>query len=94
MLIDPVFEAQPPLTNPLLPQNPTTMPFLLRSVTILLDVSKAVGGLQGEAKPREFGMAVAGRTSSKVEEEFQEGINSEAEDSDIMLYTGLFFLEK
>ena len=54
-----------------------------------------MGGLQGEAKPREFGMAVAGRTSSKVEEEFQEGINSdrEAEDSDIMLYTGLF-LEK
>ena len=83
------------MTNPLLPQNPTTMPFLLRSVTILLDASKAVGGLQGEAKPREFGMAVAGRTSSKVEEEFQEGINSdrEDEDSDIMLYTGLF-LEK
>ena len=52
-----------------------------------------MGGLQGEAKPGEFGMAVAGRTSSKVEEEFQEGINSdrEAEDSDIMLYTGLFW---
>ena len=91
MLIDPVFEAQPPLTNPLLPQNPTTMPFHLGRLLFFL---MPVGGLQGEAKPREFGMAVAGRTSSKVEEEFQEGINSEAEHSDIMLYTGLFFLEK
>ena len=84
MLIDPnSLEAQPPLTLPLLPQNPTTMPFLLGR----LMPAKQWGGLQGEAKPREFGMAVAGRTSSKVEEEFQEGINSdrEAEDSDIML---------